>query len=75
MYIDQWPELLQRKKFTGFEKLPYNKEIGLIARELNDHINPLAKKVVWKYKELLEFFNSNTGEIKAWRSDDERNYY
>ena len=75
MYVDQWPELLQRKKFTGFEQIPYIKEIRLITQELNAHVNPLVKKVTWKYKELLDFLNSNTGEIKMWRSEDERNYY
>lgn len=75
MYVDQWPELLQRKKFTGFEQIPYINEMKLITQELNAHVNPLVKKVTWKYKELLDFLNSNTGEIKMWRSEDERNYY
>lgn len=75
MYVNEWPELLQRKKFTGFENIPYIAEIRRITEELNAHINPKPKKVIWKYHDLLEFLNSNTGEIKTWKSEDERNYY
>lgn len=75
MYINEWPEIIQRKKFTGFEIIPYIGEIRLITNALNEHVNARTKKVVWKYKDLLDFLNSNTGEIKTWKSEDERDYY
>lgn len=75
MYANEWPELLQRKKFTGFERIPYIREIRNLTAALNEHINPSIKKITWKHHDLLNFLNSNTGEIKTWRSEDERDYY
>jgi hypothetical protein len=75
MYATEWPEVVQRRKQTGFERVPYFKEVRLCTELLNTHINPRSKKVIWKYKEILEHLNSNTGEIKTWKSIDDRNIY
>jgi hypothetical protein len=75
MYSDQWPEIIQRKKNTGFEMVPYFKEVRICADLVIGHINPNSKHVVWKYEELLDHLNSNTGEIKTWKSIDDRNIY
>jgi hypothetical protein len=75
MYIGEWPELVQRRKFTGFERVPYFSKVRMLTHKLNSHINPRAKMVTWTYKEILDHLLSNTGEIKTWRSSDERNYY
>lgn len=75
MYVHEWPELLQRSKYTGFEKVPYFKTVRILTHKLNSHINPRAKMITWKYNEILDHLLSNTGEIKTWRSTDERDYY
>lgn len=75
MYVQEWPELVQRRKKTGFENLPYMRKLRQLTHRMNDWINPRAKKVSWSYKELLDHLNSNTGEVKVWRSKDETNYY
>lgn len=75
MYLDQWPELIHRKKNTGFEKITYFNKVRQMVHKMNEYINPRSKKVTWTYQEILSHLLSNTGEIKTWRSDDERDYY
>lgn len=75
MYANEWPELVKRKKYTGFEGYPYLNVVRKLIYKMNDHINPKAKMVKWKYEEILAHLNSCTGEVKSWRSIDETNYY
>lgn len=75
MYTAEWPELLVRKKYTGFEKIPYMKKVQQVIGKMNEHINPKSKMVIWKYEEILDHLLANTGEIKTFRSLDDRNYY
>jgi len=75
MYIDEWPEIIQRRKYTGFERVPYFGKVRALTHKLNSHINPRAKMVYWTYKEILDHLLSQTGEIKTWKSSDERDYY
>jgi hypothetical protein len=75
MYCTEWPELVKRKKNTGFEKFPYMNKVRAMINYANDWYNPRMKIIKWDYKELLEYLNSNTGEIKIWKSVDERDFY
>jgi hypothetical protein len=75
MYCQEWPELVKRKKNTGFEKYPHMRKVLTMIRRMNDWYNPRTKIVTWKYDEILQHLNSNTGEFKFWKSLDERNYY
>jgi hypothetical protein len=75
MYVAEWPEIIQRRKNTGFEMVPYFEKVQEYTLLINQHINPRSKSVVWKYEDLLAHLNSNTGEIKTWRSIDDRDIY
>jgi hypothetical protein len=75
MYCTEWPELVKRKKNTGFEKFPYMRKVRAMINYANDWYNPRMKIIKWDYKELLEYLNSNTGEIRTWKSVDERDFY
>jgi hypothetical protein len=75
MYSDEWPEIIQRKKNTGYETVPYLHELFMCVDRVTSHINPESKSVVLKYEELLDHLNSNTGEIKTWKSVDDRYIY
>ena len=71
MYMKEWPELVQRRKNTGFEMVPYFGKLREITLRLNDHINPRAKKITWTYEEMVAHLNSNNGKVKTWRSHDD----
>ena len=75
MYTDQWPELVERRKNTGFERVWYFNKVRELTRRMNEHINPNVKKVVWTYSEILEHLLTGGGEIKTWSSTDERDFY
>jgi hypothetical protein len=75
MYSDEWPEIIQRKKNTGYETVPYFQELTMCVDRVTSHINPHSKAIVLKYEELLDHLNSNTGEIKTWKSIDDRYIY
>jgi len=71
MYLNQWPELVQRKKQTGFEQVPYFAKMRELTFSLNEHINPRAKKITWTYEQLVDHLMNGQGAIKTWRSVDE----
>lgn len=71
MYLDQWPELVQRKKQTGFEEVQYFRKVRELTHRLNAYINPRAKKITWTYEELVDHLLNGQGQIKTWRSVDE----
>jgi hypothetical protein len=75
MYTKEWPELILRRKNTGFERFPYMKDVRTQIALLNEHINPKSKIITWKYEDILDHLLSNTGEVKSWKSRDDRNYY
>ena len=75
MYASEWPEMIVRKKNTGFEKYVFLNKVRMYVRMMNEHVNPIAKNIRWSVNEMVEHLNSNTGEIKEWKSVDERDYY
>lgn len=75
MYASEWPEMIVRKKNTGFEKYVFLNKVRMYVRMMNEHINPIAKNIRWSVNEMVEHLNSNTGEVKEWKSKDERDYY
>jgi len=75
LFSDEWPEMIQRKKNTGYEMIHYTRELLMCVDRVTSHINPESKAVVWKYKEFLDYLKSNTGEIKTWKSVDDRYIY
>lgn len=75
MYTKEWPELILRRKNTGFERFPYMDIVKKQISLLNEHVNPKSKIITWKYEDILDHLLSNTGEVKSWKSLDDRNYY
>ena len=75
MYAHEWPEMIRRQKNTGFEKYVHLDKIRNLIVRMNEHVNPKAKSVCWKYEDILTHLNSNNGATKEWRSIDERDYY
>jgi hypothetical protein len=75
MYAQEFPELISRVKNTGFEKYPFMQAVRHYTQRMNDYINPKAKMVKWKYEEILDHLNNGGGEVKVWRSIDEKTYY
>jgi hypothetical protein len=75
MYSMEFPELIFRKKNTGFEKYPFMRVVNKFTYKMYEHLNPKAKMVTWKYEDLLQHLNCSEGQVKTFRSVDERNYY
>ena len=75
MYCSEWPELVARKKNTGFEYYPYQDRVLLMVKWMNDWYNPQMKAITWKWQEMLEHLNTGNGATLEWRSIDERDYY
>lgn len=75
LYFQEWPEVTQRIKNHGYEEVWYIDKLRKLTSKLHRHINPNVKKVNWTYEEIVDHLNSNTGIVKTWSSEDERNYY
>lgn len=75
MYCSEWPELLIRKKYDGFEMYPYQDRILMMIKWMNDWYNPHIKGISWEWKDILDHLNNGKGRLKEWRSIDERDYY
>lgn len=53
-YVEQWPELIQRRKFTGFEKVPHISAVAEMIGVVNRRYRVDLNKVVLTLDQLLE---------------------
>jgi len=67
-YVEAWPELIQRKKFTGFEAFP---EMQQVRDELAEAVKPYdieRKSIYVNVQEIIAHLLSGGGATKEWRS-------
>ena len=66
-YCDEWPEIIQSKKFTGFE---HAVELMYEARVLNrietEKYEPEKNQIIVPAQELLDHLLTGGGSVKTW---------
>lgn len=68
MYVEQWPGLVQRKKFTGFEAVPEMEEIRQIVADAIKPYNLQKRFIGIKLTNFIDHLLNGAGQTKEWKS-------
>lgn len=68
LYLEQWPGLVQRKKFTGFEAVPEMAEIRQLIYDATKPFKIDQKLIHVKLPDFIKHLVDGAGQTKVWRS-------
>lgn len=68
-YVEAWPELVQRRKFTGFEKVNLVKPATEMISVINNGLNIVVKKIIIPISEIIDHLKTGNGSEKIWTSN------
>ena len=70
LYVKEWPELLQRKKYTGFEAIEkLEAEAADLMKAVTKQYEPYWNKIVIPTEELLEHVVNGEGAKRTWTAN------